>query len=54
MKIGDLVKLKAVKDSRAGLIVEFVAKKCWRTEDLGNKIDWNKVEPEPYAVVLFR
>ena len=52
MKIGDLVKLKAVKDSRAGLIVEFVEKKCWRTEDLGNKIDWNKVEPEPHAVVL--
>jgi|TARA_R110001583_G_scaffold94471_2_gene238061 hypothetical protein len=54
MKIGDLVKLKAVKDSRPGLIVEFVEKKCWRTDDLGNKIDWNKAEPEPHAVVLFR
>jgi hypothetical protein len=54
MKIGDLVKLKAVKDSRAGLIVEFVEKKCWRTDVFGNKVDWDKIEPEPHAVVLFR
>ena len=54
MKIGDLVKLKAVKDSRAGLIVEFVEKKCWRTDVFGTKVDWSKIEPEPHAVVLFR
>ena len=55
MKIGDLVKLKSMhrrQAQRAGLIVDLIEKKCWRTEDLGNKIDWNKVEPEPHAVVL--
>ena len=56
MKVGDLVKLSAVHGSSfsAGLVVEYVEKKCWRTDALGNKIDWNKVEPEPHAVVLFR
>ena len=55
MKVGDLVKLSAVNGSsfRAGLIVEFVEKKCWRADALGNKIDWNKIEPEPHATVLF-
>ncbi len=54
MKIGDLVKLSAVHGAsfRAGLIVEFVDKKCWRTDVFGNKIDWGKIDPEPHAVVL--
>ena len=54
MKIGDLVKLSSSHGAsfRAGLIVELIDKKCWRTDVFGNKIDWNKVEPEPHAVVL--
>jgi len=54
VKIGDLVKLSAVHGAsfRAGLIVEFIEKKCWRTDVLGNKIDWGTVDPEPHAVVL--
>jgi hypothetical protein len=55
MKIGDLVKLPAGSRSHAvhvGLIVDLIDKKCWRTDVFGNKIDWNKVEPEPHAVVL--
>ena len=54
MKIGDLVKLSAVHGAsfRAGLIVEFIEKKCWRTDVLGNRIDWNKIDPEPHAIVL--
>ena len=54
MKIGDLVKLSAVHGAsfRAGLIVEFIEKKCWRTDVLGNRIDWEKVDPEPHAIVL--
>ena len=55
MKIGDLVKLKSMhrrQDPRAGLIVDLIEKKCWRTDVLGNKVNWNKVEPEPHAVVL--
>ncbi len=54
MKIGDLVKLSAAHgaSSRAGLIVELVEKKCWRTQLRGNRVDWDKIEPEPHAVVL--
>ena len=52
MKVGDLVKHRGVKDSRAGLVVELIEKKCWRTHILGNAVDWEKIEPEPHAVVL--
>ena len=55
MKIGDLVKLKSMhrrQAIRTGLIVDLIEKKCRRTDVLGNKINWNKVEPEPHAVVL--
>jgi hypothetical protein len=56
MKIGDLVKLSSSASGRAsfraGLIVEFIEKKCWRTEKLGVKVDWKKIDPEPHAVVL--
>ena len=54
MKVGDLVKLKGVGDSRDGLIVEFMEKKCWRIDALGPKVNWDKIEPESHAVVLFR
>jgi len=54
MKVGDLVKRSPTKGAsfRAGLIVELVEKKCWRTDVLGRKIDWSKIDPEPHAVVL--
>ena len=54
MKVGDLVKSKAINGEprQAGLILELVEKKCWRTHELGNKVDWGRIEPEPHAVVL--
>ena len=54
LKIGDLVKLSSSHGAsfRAGLIVEFIEKKCWRTEKLGVKVDWKKIDSEPHAVVL--
>ena len=54
MKVGDLVKLSSSHGAsfRAGLIVEFIEKKCWRTHILGRKIDWALIDPEPHAVVL--
>ena len=54
MKVGDLVKLLSSHGAsfRVGIIVELIEKKCWRTDVLGKKINWNKVEPEPHAVVL--
>ena len=44
MKVGDLVKLSSSHGAsfRAGLIVDLIEKKCWRTKELGPKIDWNK------------
>ena len=54
MKIGDLVQSKRINGvpRRAGLILEFIQKKCWRTDVMGKKVDWSKVDPEPHAVVL--
>ena len=54
MKVGDLVKLSSSAGAsfRAGLIVDLIEKKCWRTDVLGNKVDWGRIEPEPHAVVL--
>ena len=54
MKIGDLVKSKAIQGQprKAGLVVDLIDKKCWRTDVMGKAVDWNKVEPEPHAVIL--
>ncbi len=55
MKVGDLVKLKSMhrrQEQRAGLIVELLEKKCWRTHVQGTKVDWDKIDPEPHAKVL--
>ena len=54
MRVGDLAKLKGVDDSRVGLIVDLTEKKCWRTDALGPKVNWDKIEPELHAVILFR
>ena len=54
MKVGDLVKSKAImgEPRKVGLVVDLVEKKCWRTDELGKAVNWNKVEPEPHAVIL--
>ncbi len=53
MKVGDLVKrINSKNRFEAGLVTDIIQKKCWRTDELGKKVDWNKVEPEPHAVVL--
>lgn len=57
MKVGDLVKLKSMhrrQPRRTGLIVELIEKKCWRTQELGKKVDWGMIDPEPHAVILMR
>jgi len=56
VKVGDLVKFSAAHGASfcAGLIVEIIDKKCWRTDVLGNKIDWAKIDSEPHAVVLIK
>ena len=60
MKVGDLVRLKerdgmtGWNESRSvGFVVEFIEKKCWRTSEQSKKVNWDKIDPEPHAVVLF-
>lgn len=60
MKVGDLVRFKERDDaadwnkSRAvGFVIEFIEKKCWRTSEQGKNVNWDKINPEPHAVVLF-
>ena len=57
MKVGDLVRLKKIcetqADSRAGIVVDTLEKKVWRTDEMGKKIDWNTVSPEAHAVVMY-
>ena len=51
MKVGDLVSHRDA--DRTGLVVEMTQKKVWRTHLLGPRVDWDKVHPEPHAVVLW-
>ena len=59
MKVGDLVRhapvhlKKKLVGTKVGLIVEMGQKKCWRTAIQGKQVDWNAVDPEPHAVVLY-
>ena len=56
MKVGDLVKLKAepgqMNSGSAGVIMRLFKKKCWRTQELGVKVNWDLVDPEPHAEVM--
>jgi hypothetical protein len=35
-----------------GMVVKLSEKKVWRTDELGIKVDWGKIDPEPVADVL--
>ncbi len=54
MKVGDLV--RAFKSSRGagkvGVIIKLFEKKIWRTDELGRKVSWSKIDPEPVADVM--
>ena len=53
MKVGDLARYKGDDLGKVGLVVDIIQKKCWRTAIQGKQIDWNAVDPEPHAVVLW-
>jgi hypothetical protein len=38
---------------RWGLVIDMIQKKCWRTESYGKNINWDLINPEPHAVVMF-
>ena len=52
MKVGDLVKLKKGA-TRCGVVIDMIQKKVWRTHIHGKKVNWDIVDPEPHAVVLY-
>lgn len=51
MKPGDLV--KARYSDAIGIVVDIIQKKVWRTAELGKKVSWDEIDPEPHAVVLY-
>lgn len=51
MKVGDLVK-QASWDG-VGLVKRVFDHKLWNTDEMGKKINWNKVATESFAEVLF-
>ena len=53
MKVGDLVRHKANPGYLPGVVVDMIQKKVWRTVEQGKAVNWNKVKPEPHAVVFF-
>ena len=55
MKPGDMVRHapKGLVGKSIGLVVDITEKKCWRTDSRGKKINWDLIEPEPHAVVLY-
>lgn len=56
MKPGDMVKLKntPIKITQAGIVVRLFEKKCWRSDMLGPRIDWDTIEPEPHADIMIK
>jgi predicted oxidoreductase (fatty acid repression mutant protein) len=57
VKVGDLVRSVPhgilTQSGRVGIVVDTIQKKVWRTDVRGKRVNWDKVEPEPHAVVLF-
>ena len=51
MKIGELVKHK--HNRKVGIVVRVFMHKMWRTEHRGTNVDFNKIQPEPFAEVQF-
>jgi hypothetical protein len=52
VKVGDLVKWKSAK-APVGLVKRVFDHKLWNTDEMGKKINWNKVATESFAEVLF-
>ena len=55
MKPGDLVRHTqlCITGTRVGLVIGTTEKKCWRTSEQGKKINWDIIDPELHAVVMY-
>ncbi len=51
MKVGDLVRHR--DGDSTGMVVDMTQRKVWRSSLRVCRIDWDKIQPEPHAVVLW-
>ena len=51
MKVGDLV--RSVVTGRLGVVAHVFMHKLWETDTMGKKVNWNEVEPQPFADVAW-
>ena len=48
MQVGDLVSW----NGKTCVITEVYESKLWRTNEMGKKVNWASIEPEPFARIL--
>ena len=48
MQVGDLVSW----NGKTCVITEVYESKCWRTNQHGAKVNWEHIDPEPFARIL--
>jgi hypothetical protein len=53
IKVGDLVKWTGSSNPLPGMVVKIYNHKVWRTASYGTKVNWDNVDPEPFADVAF-
>ena len=51
MKVGDLV--RSVVTGRLGVVARVFMHKLWETDTMGKKLNWSKVQPQPFADVAW-
>jgi len=51
VKVGDLV--RSVVTGRMGVVARVFMHKLWETDTMGKKVNWNEVEPQPFADVAW-
>jgi len=59
MKVGDLVRhcpkhtKKRLSSESTGVVIEMTEKKVARLTDENKVVNWNEIQPEPHAVVIW-
>ena len=56
MQVGDLVRHAhngTKKANRLGVVMRVFMHKLWETDTMGKKVDWNKVQMQPFAEVMW-
>ena len=48
MQVGDLVSW----NGKTCVITEVYESKLWRTDDMGKRVCWGQIDPEPFARIM--